>query len=246
LGGGFYQMKKLDQEKVKIFYNSVSDVWGNHDPWHEYSLNIIKAYITNKTFFKNTFVLNAGSAGNTYNIDCGLMYHVDIADEKIKETENAYVANIESMPFADSFFDNILCVGSVLNYCDALNAISELARVLKPEGNLVLEFESSWGFEYLGKDDYKRDACIIATEYIEKQHAQWLYAPTYIFKILKSYGFEIVQKYPFHIADGLLSKFMNDQQAVFWTWMDKVLKHISFFRNHGNNIILHCVKRHRL
>lgn len=30
-------MPKLDQEKIKIFYNNVDDVWGNHDPWHDYS-----------------------------------------------------------------------------------------------------------------------------------------------------------------------------------------------------------------
>ncbi len=60
------------------------------------------------------------------------------------------------MPFNNLFFDNILCVGSVLNYCDALTALSELSRVLKPNGNLILEYESSWGFEYLHKSCYKK------------------------------------------------------------------------------------------
>lgn len=72
--------------------------------------------------------------------------------------------------------DNILCVGSVLNYCDAIAAISEFNRVLKYNGHLILEYESSWGFEYIGKKCYKSDACIITTEYIEKEHTQWLYS----------------------------------------------------------------------
>lgn len=235
-------MKKIDQDKIKAFYNSVPDVWGNNDPWHNHSKEIIALYLRQQNFFKNSVVLNAGSAGNTYKINCKKMYHVDIASEKIKNIENAVVASIENLPFHDDFFDNILCVGSVLNYCDAMTAISELSRVLKPNGNLILEYESSWGFEYIGKDCYKNDACIITTEYIETKHTQWLYSPIYISQILKSSSLSIADKTPFHIADGLLSKFMNEQSAVHLTKIDNLLKRCPYFKWHGNNIILHCIK----
>lgn len=233
----------LNQEKIKLFYNNVSNVWGNHDPWHDYSQKIIASYIKHKNIFKNSIVLNAGSAGNTYGIECSLMYHVDIAEEKIKNIDNAVIASIEKMPFDNLFFDNILCVGSVLNYCDALMALSELSRVLKPNGNLILEYESSWGFEYLFKDCYKTDACIITTEYIEKKHDQWLYSPQYILQILKTCDFKIVEKYPFHISDGLFSKFLDDQSAINLVKIDKLLCKFPFFKEHGNNIILHCIKK---
>lgn len=235
-------MQKIDQNHVKIFYNSVSDVWDN-DPWHNYSQKVISTYIKKQSFFSNTIVLNAGSAGNNYNIDCKIMYHVDIADEKIKNIKNAVIASIENLPFADNFFDNIVCVGSVLNYCDALSSISELARVIKHNGNLILEYESSWGFEYLGQESYKNDACVITTEYIESQHIQWLYSPNYISSILKSCGFSIKDKQSYHILDGIFSKFMNDKMAVWLTHTDKVIGKFSFFKNHGNNIILHCQKQ---
>lgn len=235
-------MQKLDQNKIKTFYNNVSNVWGNCDPWHDYSQKIISAYTSKQTFFQNSIVLNAGSAGNSYNINCKTMYHVDIADEKIKNIENAVVANIEKLPFTDKFFDNILCVGSVLNYCDALTAISELSRVLKPNGKLILEYESSWGFEYVGEECYKKDACIITTEYIEAEHTQWLYSPSYISAIIKSCGLMIKDKYPFHILDGLFSKFMDDQSAIRLTQIDKIIRKCPFFKNHSNNIILYCIK----
>lgn len=233
---------KLNQEQIKSFYNNVADVWWAHDPWHDYSRAVITSYIKHKKIFENSIVLNAGSAGNTYDINCRLMYHVDIADEKIKNIDNAIIASIEKMPFDDLFFDNILCVGSVLNYCDALTAISELSRVLKQNGNLILEYETSWGFEYTHKDCYKEDACIITTEYIEKEHKQWLYSPKYIATILKANNFNIVEKYPFHISDGLFSKFLNDQLAVNFVKTDKLLCKLPFFKEHGNNIILHCKK----
>lgn len=235
-------MLKLDQEKIKHFYNNVSNVWGSNDPWHEYSQEVIRKCLANQTFFKNSVVLNAGSAGNTYNIDCELMYHVDIANEKIKHLENAIVASIENLPFKNNFFDSIICVGSVLNYCDALKAISELARVLKTDGHLILEFESSWGFEYLGKEAYKKDACIITTEYIEKQHMQWLYSPKYIFRLLNTYDLRIRKKISFHIIDGILSKFINDRLAISLTRIDSIFNHTLCFKNHGNNVIYICVK----
>jgi len=234
---------KLDQEKIKLFYNCVSNVWGEHDPWHDYSQKVIKAFIDNKNFFMNSTVLNAGSAGNSYGIACHQMYHVDIANEKLKGVENAVIASIENLPFYNCFFDNILCVGSVLNYCDALTAITELARVLKPNGNLILEYESSWGFEYLHKECYKQDACIITTEYIEKQHTQWLYSPKYISQILKICSLEIIDKYPFHISDGLLSKFLDYKSALDLISIDKLLHKLPFFKDHSNNIILHCKKK---
>lgn len=236
-------MQELNQDKIKAFYNNVSNVWSNHDPWHDYSNKIITSYIRRQSFFRNSVVLNAGSAGNTYDIDCSIMYHVDIADEKIKDVKNAVIASIENLPFNDNFFNNILCVGSVLNYCDALMAISELARVLKPNGNLILEYESSWGFEYLGKSCYKSDACIITTEYIEKKHNQWLYSPNYISAILKNHNLLIKDKYPFHIADGIFSRFMSDQSAVQLTQIDRFLKFCPIIKKHGNNIILHCIKK---
>lgn len=236
-------MPKLDQEKVKIFYNNVDDVWGNHDPWHDYSKEFLSNYINKQNCFKDSIVLNAGSAGNTYGIKCKLMYHVDIADEKIKNIENAVVASIENLPFAENSIDNILCVGSVLNYCDAIAAISEFNRVLKYNGHLILEYESSWGFEYIGKKCYKSDACIITTEYIEKEHTQWLYSPKYINTILKTYKFNVLEFYPFHITDGLFSKIMSDSSAIRLTKMDNLLHKCPFFKQHGNNIILHCIKK---
>ena len=236
-------MSILDKEKITDFYNSVDDVWAINDPWHDYSRTKISKFLSKQTINKNGIVLNAGSAGNTYNITCSKMYHIDIAAEKIKNLEFAFVGNIENMPFENNYFDNIICVGSVLNYCDALAAISELSRVLKLNGQLFLEFESSLGYEYLGTDNYKKNACVITTEYIEKEHKQWLYSTDYIIKILQTSNLNVVQIHTFHIIDGLLSKFISDKFSVKFTKIfDRLLCLIPPFKKHGNNIIVKCIK----
>lgn len=219
------------------------NVWAIDDPWHDYSKRVISLFLSKQTIFSNTIVLNAGSAGNTYNIDCCKMYHLDIAEEKIKNVDNAFIASIEKTPFENNFFDNIVCVGSVLNYCDAFNSISELSRILKPQGYLIIEFESSCGFEYLGERCYKKDAEIIITEYIEKRHKQWLYSREYIMRILRMYKMKIIDEFSFHIIDGLLSKKLNVNTSVYWSKKtDKILRHMPYFKNHGNNTIFCCKK----
>lgn len=236
-------MKELNIEETKNFYNRVLNVWAN-DSWHVYSKKIINEYISKKkNVFSNTIVLNAGSGGNDYDISCKKMYHVDIAENKIKHLNNAVVANVEKLPFENNFFDNIICVGSVINYCDSFRAISELSRVLKPSGHLILEFESSWGFEYINKDEYKKDATITVVDYCNEPHTQWLYSPKYIFKILESYNLKILNKYPYHIISGLISKVLDDKISIKITHIDKYINMLPYIKMHGNNIIMFCCKK---
>lgn len=232
-------MPEFDLNKIKEFYNRIPEIWAADDVWHTYSHHELERYIHSYlTMFKDTVVLNAGSGGNDYGISCQKMYHIDIAEEKIKNCENHIVASIEKLPFPDESFDNIICVGSVLNYCDAFQAISELSRVLKTTGKIILEFESSWGYEYWNTKEYKSPVTIITLEYMHEQHTQWLFSPEYIYKILKQYNLKILEQFPFHILDGLLSKILSENLSVKLTRIDHIIKKWPIFRKHGNNIIL--------
>lgn len=232
-------MIEFDLEKIKNFYNRIPEIWAADDVWHTYSHHVLDCYINrHMKLFENTIVLNAGSGGNDYGISCQEMFHVDIAEEKIKNCKNYTVSTIEKLPFANESFDNIICVGSVLNYCDAIQAISELSRVLKKSGKIILEFESSWGYEYLNTKEYKADITVITLEYMHEQHTQWLFSPKYIYNILKQYNLRIIEQTPYHILDGLLSKILSENLSVKLTKMDHLIKKCPIFRQHGNNIIL--------
>lgn len=107
------------------------------------------------------------------------MYHIDIAENKINQTFHHVVGNIEEMPFNNESFDIVICVGSVLNYCDSLKAINELSRVLRKNGTLILEFENSYSFEYRDTSSYKSNLGIITTSYFDTPHKMWVYSLNY-------------------------------------------------------------------
>ena len=231
----------IDYEHIKEFYNTVDNVWTD-DPWHNYYRSVIYEFIKEHSDFFSNKILNAGSAGNTYNIICNEMYHVDIAENKLKNIENAICANIEDIPFENQSFDSIICVGSVINYCDAMSVIKEFSRLLRKSGYLILEFESSGGFEYLDSPCFGQDAYMIETWYIEESHAQWLYSPNYIYNILSN-EFKVIDKKTFHILDGVAYHFMSETKAVSLAKKtDSFIGKIPLLNKHGNNIILFAKK----
>lgn len=235
-------MHHLDENQIRSFYEAIPNVWPDNDMWHMYSRKQIEDYIQKQPFQKDGYILNAGSGGSDYGINFK-MHHVDIAKNKIEHLPNATTASIESLPFDDEIFTEIICVGSVLNYCDAVSAITELSRVLKKPGRLTLEFESSWGFEHINSHAYKKDAEIALLNYCGQFQSQWLYSYNYISKIIKGSGFKIIDIYRFHIISGLhYNKYHNENKAAPLASFDCVFRHIPFVNKHSNNIILSCLK----
>jgi len=156
-------MNHLDQESIKNFYENVSEVWPKDNTWYLYLKSGIEKYIKKRcNSLNNPCILNAGSGGNNYGIVSDNMYHVDIVENKIANLKNAVVSSIEKLPFSDAMFDYAICVGSVINYCDAVTSIAEMSRVIKKHGKLILEFENSFSFEYFGRKEYGKSAEIVS------------------------------------------------------------------------------------
>lgn len=233
---------KIDIDFVKDMYNEMPEIWPENDVWYQYTYSQISIFlqqISLKYKFNDKLkILNAGSGGNTYNLP-GIHYHIDVADQKLKNTPNSYVGNIEYMPYNDCEFDICICVGSVINYCDAFAAISEMSRVLKRGGLFILDYDQSHSLEFLGTSHYNKTTDIIETfnsGYVDKT---WIYSPDYIFKILKRSGFKVLNIKRYHILSPLIYKITNDEnKAAKFAKLDGIMSYIPILNKFSCNIIL--------
>ncbi len=71
-------------------------------------------------------------------------YGIDISEKaigfckKIMSADHFHVADAEQLPFADSSFDLITCLGSLEHFRDQKVAIKEILRVAKPAAKIVI------------------------------------------------------------------------------------------------------------
>lgn len=225
-------------------YSSLECVWPQHNNWYDYTHQIIVQFTETElapVLNRTSTILNAGSGGSTYNIP-GIFYHVDIAENLIKNLPNHYVTSIENLPFTYDFFDSIICVGSVINYCAALECIAELSRTLKPGGYMVLEFERSNTAELWLNKNYGKKATMQNYEYLNHIHTLWLYSEQYIRDILKKNDMKILKIKRFHNLSAIINKlFQDEEMAGKYVKFDSVFNPLSKFMAH--NMIMLCSKQ---
>jgi len=81
------------------------------------------------------------------------IYLTDISSELVAKAElnasqrgvanfRAIAANMESLPFGNSLFDLVLCLGNPLSYCDYEKALREFYRTMKDGAALVATVEN--------------------------------------------------------------------------------------------------------
>lgn len=169
---------------------------------------------------------------------------MDISEEKVKNIVGAVVGNLEdSKLFCTNEFDSIICVGSVINYCNSYRVVENFYNWIKNEGTLYLEFENSSPFEYAFTKKYGRAMDIVKTEYIECEHLIYIYSYAYLTSLLEINNFEILEIKGFHILSSLVLRFgFSEEFSAKFTSFDNLLNKISFFRNHSANIIIKCKK----
>jgi SAM-dependent methyltransferase len=239
---GYGLMESIDVNKVRSFYEGLTEVWPEGDRWHLYSKKNIERHIFKQPYDTDAYILNAGSGGNAYGLT-QRMHHVDIVDCMINSYPEYTVSSIEKLPFASGLFSDIICVGSVINYCDAIMAATELSRVLKRNGRLLLEFESSWGLEYIKNRKFKQSAAIVEVRYADKLSNQWIYSPKYIKQSLTLAGLRIVHAFRFHYLSSLhYGIHQNENAAAAYTRFDAICRNIPLLRQYSSNVIFTCVK----
>ena len=218
----------METEKTKEIYSKLDIVWPQDNIWYTYLHNKIINYVQEKLISRlsaKDFYLNAGSGGSTYDL-AGTCYHVDIAENLIRELPNSFVASIEKMPFQNDFFDAIICVGSVINYCSAFESILEFSRIIKKDGILILEFERSQSAELWFSHNWSQQATLQNYNYLNNIHTLWLYSESYICSILKQAGFKVLDKKRIHSISAIINKITcNENFAGRFGHLDTFFSH---------------------
>jgi ubiquinone/menaquinone biosynthesis C-methylase UbiE len=191
-------------------------------------------------FPSDRVILNAGSGGTTYPTEATI-FHLDIAENTLKDLENAFVGNIIDMPFSKHQFSDIICVGTVLNYCEAEKAIQELNRVLQIGGSLILEYERS-GSGFVMKGFRNTESVLFHHTYYGEPHMNLLYSEKFVDALLMKNGFKVLERHRFNTTIPLAERFFSDEFAHKITFLESALRNTPFVNRYSHNIILKCVK----
>ena len=237
-------MLQINIKEVIQKYNSLEMVWDPKDKWHiithEMIGNFIHSGLQHIPTNHDMKILNAGSAGNNYGMETNdNLFQIDIAHKNLKANHNAIIGNIEMLPLRDKSFNLIICVGSVLNYCDPQLVLREFTRVLKLSGYIILEFESSYTFELLGRKSFNKGVTFVKTFYNGTQENIWYFSEKYIYNLFQVYGYSILMRQKCHILSPLIYRITkNENIAAKFARFDKLCLKIPIIEKFSSNTII--------
>jgi SAM-dependent methyltransferase len=188
-------------------------------------------------------VLNAGSAGNDYGVKSKLHIHVDLAHRHLIGKPDAMVADLHHLPLKRASVDLVMCLGSVVNYCDLPKVIEEFGAVVRPGGYFIFDFENTDSFEYYPKHAGKLTAHQV-TDYYGGMEPLWLFSERYVAETLSASKFRIVGKKYMHIFSIFFACRIvdNTRLACAMARMDPFFNLIPPIRNKAANIMVLCQK----
>ncbi len=235
-------MDRIDPEEVAKKYNSIKVIWDESDKWHIWTKRMINDFIKKSLAlipnYQNIQILNAGSAGHSYGLDERNILHIDIAKDRISHLPNAIVADIHRIPISYSHFGLIICVGSVINYCEPMIVLKEFRRLLTSGGYLILEFENSYTLELLGKHAFNKKATLIDTFYNRKSEKIWFFSESYIRELARLSGLQLYSIRRCHIISPLVYRiFKNERLAARFGLLDRLFSFIPILKRFSSNVI---------
>lgn len=240
------QDARLLPEAVRARYGS-PDAYERTDPWHEYTAERIRRELAREwariSPHSDAVVLNAGAGNSDLGICPPSTIHLDISEAGLRAFRNGMIGSVESIPLASASVDVGVCVGSVINYCDAALAISELCRVLKPQGHLFLEFESSRSAEFINQRCFGKSAAVAETFYGGITETVWVYSSDHIERLLRVGNVRIAKTTAIHIlSPWMLLAGADITTAGLAARLDRAARVVSFAARWASNFFLVCQK----
>ncbi len=237
--------ERLSLSSIRARYNNPT-AFGPVDAWHRYTAGEVSRLITQHWSPSRDAgpILNAGSGGSQLDVESGRIINLDLAEWRLRRQPRAVVANIETLPLASQSMSAVICVGSVINYCDVASAISEFGRVLRKDGDLVLEFESSLSGEYLTTRDFGGPVVPCETFYCGRKELVWAYRLEYVQNLVVSAQMLPRAIFPIHVVSPwalLCTSSLGFAAAI--GRADPVARRIPGLTRWASNFLMICKKR---
>lgn len=187
-------------------YASGADIWASEDRWNAHKRAGIERICRSELgdIDSNARVLNAGAGSHRYSWMPAQAINLDRFAAQAANLPNAVVGDLEALPFPDGEFDLIVCVGPVINYTSAMESITELCRVLRTGGRLILHYETSNSAEHLFTRRWRAPVAVLPTLNNGEADTVWVYSNAFVERALRRNQIEIMRRHAFHIASSAL------------------------------------------
>ena len=229
----------LVRNSAQRLYGEGQPIWNADDRWNAYKRRRIDQFArlyAAAPIHDAASVLDAGCGNLGYDWLAQVAVRLDRFPRQVARLPNAVTGDIETLPFKNEVFDFVVCVASVLNYVSAAEAITEMARVTRRGGGLLLHFETSSSLEYLWRSPWCRPVTRIRTINSGQEDDIWVYHPRYVSSLLRNVGYKIKKYQGFHIASALALRFgWPQQRAAMLSVLDPMFLPMSRF---SDDIIL--------
>ena len=194
-------------------------VWDLSDRWNKLKRQRIDRFCR-KQLRRHSIplqqVLDVGAGNDGYDWIPTHAIRVDRFINQVTSYPTAVVGDVEQLPFRSGTFDTTICVGSVINYASAVEAVAELMRVTGVGGWLILHFESSASFEHVGTSRWRASASPLDTINSSRDDHIWIYSPELIRSSIKANGGAVVEARAFHILSSLGLRIGLSQPQAAW------------------------------
>ncbi len=236
--------ERLTLTSIRARYNNPT-AFGPLDVWHQYTATEISRIIEEqwKVLQIRGTVLNAGSGGNCLGIESDRIINLDLAEWRLAHQRHAVVANVEALPLADATMSAVVCVGSVINYCDAAAAVAEFGRVIEDGGYLIIEFESSRSGEYVTTPEFGQAVAVCETFYCGRKELVWGYRIEYLRNLLESARLKPLEVFPIHVlSPWVLFSTSNLRLAAHAAKADSAARKMRILDRWASNFLIICRK----
>jgi hypothetical protein len=231
------------QKWVVQKYNRLTKIWADGDLWHARMREDIISGVRRVARYQRKppdLVIDVGSGGLAQDIKCLNYIQVDIACQKLVGARLAICADAQRLPFANGIADQVICVGSVVNYCSLFELVGELSRIAKRGAHIILHAELSNSLELIFSRHFRSNTTFLSTVY-QGEERQWLYSRRNIRQALAAVGLRIVEERYFHILSALAQKIIRDRnRAARLTKLDRLIGRLSALGTVADNAVFIC------